>query len=898
MKRIFTLSIAAVLAVGAACAQSYRSWDFTHWSAQTVANLMADAAASSTTGWSDIEKKADAGEGKVAPEATANKCFWLTDNTMTTLTANGVTIAETDGLLFNATYCGNRSLAIAVDYPSTSLGEYAGGQYLWLGGGGKKVPCFTIPNVTVGQKITMTVESHKSTDARGVELYVGSIDESHKIGDSFKPTTQATYTWEEGWTLPEGVEPSATVDIIVYNTSGCHIYFLEVGDNSKKPQVAYLYGGNIDDDLGYVYVAASDKYTAEPVAANGTLTMDQLTAYDAIVISSTVTDADAISALKTIQPFVPTLNLNPQLYTAWGYGTLADAGTPFAQLKDKDHALFRDMEIIEGDGIYGLELTADTYTALTLLPGTLFANDDVLATAMESDYVAIHAHNMSRNGYLYVPYTQEALATAANPQLLVNAVSLLANTKAKVAQAPVPTFSLEYKNLNTNVTIRSTVPGAEIFYTTDGTEPTEQSLRYTEPFNVTAQTTVKAVARGDGYLLSDVAEKVVDIKHQLPAPAISVEQQDGKTIVDIFMEEIGTENPVTVYYNFTGTADQANSSVFTAPVTITLPERTFYAFASAEGYVDSEVASLPVPVQNPKVRIDVLSHMDANATQYNGGSTSTTYYFPWGKNKSGENGYSYFDPDDFTETTTIDPETEAEIITRTYNTLNAEQEVDFETGWALRSRGQIVDWENLSTGTNFGNTGGYNFLTACDEHPYLPVTKGVIVLADKNTIPSDGQSFPYNAYLVTTQKLQGPFDVVALMGSVTKPESEAKHNVVLQVAVDGNQWESNWQTLGDTILLAGARQTQCITRSYDGTDEVYVRAYLCGGNSKVGFYDIYITNEGELSQQLLSGIETIETAAPARSSDNAVYDLQGRRVAAGQMRPGIYIRQGRKIMVR
>ena len=207
-------------------------WDFTKWSDATIENLKADAAASSLEGWSDIEKKANAGEGAVAPEATAGKCFWLTNAEGGDLKANGVLIEELKGLIFGSTYTNNRSLAIAVDYPSTSLGDYAGPQYLWLGGGGKKMACFTIPNVKVGEDITMVVESHKPSDARGVELYVGSVAPENKIGESFKPTTQASYTWS-GWTLPENVDDSEAVDIIVYNTSGCHIYSIECTQTEK-----------------------------------------------------------------------------------------------------------------------------------------------------------------------------------------------------------------------------------------------------------------------------------------------------------------------------------------------------------------------------------------------------------------------------------------------------------------------------------------------------------------------------------------------------------------------------------------------------------------------------------------------------------------------------------------
>ena len=130
-------------------------------------------------------------------------------------------IEETKGLQFTEAYAATRGLAIAVNYPSTSLGEYAGGQYLWLGGGGKNVPCFVLPQVPAGMQITMVVESHKPTDARGVELYAGSIDAANKIGDSFKPTTQDTHTWD--------IETAG--DIVVYNTSGCHIYSISVTEN-------------------------------------------------------------------------------------------------------------------------------------------------------------------------------------------------------------------------------------------------------------------------------------------------------------------------------------------------------------------------------------------------------------------------------------------------------------------------------------------------------------------------------------------------------------------------------------------------------------------------------------------------------------------------------------------
>ncbi|MBR1932137.1 MAG: chitobiase/beta-hexosaminidase C-terminal domain-containing protein [Prevotella sp.] len=877
MKKIFTLAALLVVALSVS-AQGYRKWDFTSWSPQTIANLLAEAAKERPAdGWSDIEKKADDVAGAVAPEATASKCFWLQDASMSTLTANGVEIAETEGLVFNPTYCGNRSLAIAIDYSSTSLGEYAGNQYLWLGGGGKSVPCFTIPKVRIGQKMTFVVESHKPTDARGIELYVGSIDAANKIGDSFKPTTRDTYTWEEGWEAPAGTE-GETVDIIVYNTSGCHIYSIEVGDDTQKSKVGYLYGGSLENDRAYSSVSTNDKYTVEPIEAAGALTVDQLTQYDAIVISSTVENAEAIASLKAIQPFVPTVNLNPGIYEAWGYGSLADSGSPFAMTKVPNNALFKNLELgedPENPDIMVVPITeADSYQAVVLSETGLFAKDNVLATPYgNEELVAIHAHNLNHNGYLYLPLDQVVVGHNGNTDLLANAISVVAGSKAKISQAPAPEIALEYQDMNTTVMLKSTVTGAQIFYTIDGSTPTAESTPYAEPFVISQEgITVKAVALGDGYLLSEVAEQLVDLRHQVAAPVIAVENGEGKSIVTITAAE-----GATIYYNYSGSNKTSNSGVYEAPIELT-KSRTIYAFAVAEGMVNSEVASADVNVTGAQVRIDILSHMDANAADYNGGSTSTAYYFSWGKDKAA---YSYYNPDSRKEESQgADPETGDDIISVTYTELNPEEEKDFGTGWAVRSRGQIVDWENLTTGENIGDSNGYNYATVDDINPDFPATKAIINLADKNTQPGDF-SFPYNAYLVTTQKYAGPFDVVINVGSIVKPTTDGsvtKHLFVLQTSADGNAWESSWQTLGDTIKMEGLnRLTKNITRSYEGTEEVYVRAYLCGNNSKVGFYDIYIANQGEKSQERMTGIEQVQqTLKPVRT---AIYGLNGTRLS-------------------
>ena len=68
----------------------------------------------------------------------------------------------------------------------------------------------------------------------------------------------------------------------------------------------------------------------------------------------------------------------------------------------------------------------------------------------------------------------------------------------------VPTISGTDKfSDRTEVTITAT-PGAIIYYTTDGTVPTNRSQQYNTPITLTETTTIKAIAIEDGHIMSDV----------------------------------------------------------------------------------------------------------------------------------------------------------------------------------------------------------------------------------------------------------------------------------------------------------------------------------------------------------------------------------------------------------
>ena len=198
------------------------TFDFTSWSDDTKANLRAGSWANAGTtkpssNWSDVEFEST----KTGPtDATRDNCFWQINTESGTLHADGKEISELKGLSFSNTV--GRSLAIALDYPSTDLGTYHGGSYLWLGGK-TGTDYFTIPAVKVGSVIKIGIESHKSSDARGITLKVNGTELKAPDGSSVPlPTTYVEQEW-----LVKGSGNEEYVNVIVHHTNGCHIYYID-----------------------------------------------------------------------------------------------------------------------------------------------------------------------------------------------------------------------------------------------------------------------------------------------------------------------------------------------------------------------------------------------------------------------------------------------------------------------------------------------------------------------------------------------------------------------------------------------------------------------------------------------------------------------------------------------
>ncbi len=144
--------------------------------------------------------------------------------------------------------------------------------------------------------------------------------------------------------------------------------------------------------------------------------------------------------------------------------------------------------------------------------------------------------------------------------------------------APVLTAGDDFVG-STTVEITCATEDATIYYTTDESDPATSDTRveYTEPFEITATTTVKAVAvneAGESGVSSQIYTRVAT------EPEIVGESSFDESVVVTIFPAVGT----TAYYTLNGKTPTAASTEYTEPLTIKADATLQVVAFDAEGY--------------------------------------------------------------------------------------------------------------------------------------------------------------------------------------------------------------------------------------------------------------------------------------------------------------------------
>ena len=190
----------------------------------------------------------------------------------------------------------------------------------------------------------------------------------------------------------------------------------------------------------------------------------------------------------------------------------------------------------------------------------------------------------------------------------------------------VATPTIQQETGTHKISITTTTPGATIYYTIDGTDPTTSSTRsrYTAASEDLAGKQIRAIAVKEGMINSDIGEGEVDIKCATPVISFN----NATSMVTITCETEGC----TIYYTTGGSEPTASSNPYNnEPFSVSNPT-TVKAIATHSGLANSEVGTLTISqVATPTIQDNgsnaisiTTTPPDATIYYTTDGSTPTT----------------------------------------------------------------------------------------------------------------------------------------------------------------------------------------------------------------------------------------------------------------------------------
>lgn len=218
-----------------------------------------------------------------------------------------------------------------------------------------------------------------------------------------------------------------------------------------------------------------------------------------------------------------------------------------------------------------------------------------ILTAHDADNVARTLYSSNENPDRDDPGAaiKFVVPTVVNGKVYVGGnrvVSVFGLLNSSQPTAATPAFDPGPRSFSGSLTVSITdsSPGVSIYYTTDGTVPTQNSSLYSAPVSITSTTTFSAFATSPGYLPSPVASAVFRHASQTPAPVFSATGGVYSSPQQIALTDGAAE--ATIYYTLDGSVPDRNSAIYRDPILIS-SNTTISALAIAPGLNDSMITT-------------------------------------------------------------------------------------------------------------------------------------------------------------------------------------------------------------------------------------------------------------------------------------------------------------------
>ena len=367
----------------------------------------------------------------------------------------------------------------------------------------------------------------KGTD-KNSRLYVNNLSVTYVLdGPVILPVATPTFNPEAGsFTEAQDVEINTT-------TEGATIYYTTDGSTPTEESTEYT----------------------------GAITIEETTTVKAIAVKDGMNDSQVASATYTIISGIEGYDIDfendANVYTNWAFTNIvsnysnddidAQEGSKYGSTDGKASGSIQTKEIVETPNTLTCYVskqtnnnTASTWYIQVSSDGSTW--EDVASTS---------ATNMTKGEWKEFTadlsgYTDVYVRVYYSGSTAVRLIDNLTLTTTAPAVA-TPTFSPvggEYTEAQT-VTISCSTADATIYYTTDGTEPTNQSTPYSSAISVEETTTIKAIA----YVGTD-ASQVATATYTIKAPQtlITIAEARDQETGDVYTAGVVTsKNGSTVY---------------------------------------------------------------------------------------------------------------------------------------------------------------------------------------------------------------------------------------------------------------------------------------------------------------------------------------------------------------